>query len=135
MPELMQRESVKPVPPVRFPDLAPRRVASALMYPVGSGRVRRGFVQFHPQTADRLGLAPADTIVLNQYGTAWPFRVERLAGVERGHVRLNDTDMDVMGICPGVVLTAHRVPQLAALPHNWPVERDRHDWLIPVEAS
>jgi anaerobic selenocysteine-containing dehydrogenase len=97
--------------------------------------VRRGFVQIHPQTADRFGFGPGDTILLNQNGTAWPFRAERLAGIERGHARLNNAEMDVIGICPGIVLAAHRAPQPAALPHNWPVEHNRHDWLVPKELT
>ena len=135
MPELMQRESVKPAPPVWLTGLSRERISGTLLYPVGSGSVQQGCVQIHPHTADRFGFAPGETILLNQYGTAWPFRVERTTGVERGHARINNTEMDVKGICPDIMLAAHRAPRPEALPHNWPAERNRHDWLIPKELS
>jgi hypothetical protein len=48
---------------------------------------------------------------------------------------MNNAEMAFMGIRHGVPVAAHRVPSPAALPHDWPVEHNRHDWLVPKEMS
>ncbi len=90
-------------------------------------------MQVHPQTADRFGFAPGDSVVLDLGGVFWPFRAERSAEVKPGQARMNSAEMAFMGIRQGTPLVARRVPSPAALPHNWPVEHNRHDWLVPTE--
>ena len=103
------------------------------MYPIGSGHLRRGVVQVNPLTAAQLGLEPGDSVVLNQNGAIWPFLAESFVGIEPGQAGLNRTEMTVMGIRYGTPLVAHRVPHPAALLHDWPAQRGRHDWLVPME--
>ena len=133
MPELLNREGARRARYGRLSGVSRQPWTDVLLDPVGSEHVRRGIVQINPQTADCFGFGPGDSVVLNQGGIVWPFRAERFAGVEPGQVRMNRAEMAVMGILNDVPLAAHRATQPAALPHNWPAQKDRHDWMVPME--
>ena len=65
-----------------------------------------GWVCLNPDTVNRLGLRPGDTVWLNDKRTPAPFTIESREDVERGHAWLNPGEMAVMGLGDGARLTA-----------------------------
>jgi hypothetical protein len=98
------------------PNAARRYATTRSLIVRASNQAGYGWVCLNPETVNRLGLKPGDTVWLGDRKTPAPFSVESHQDVEPGQARLNAREMMTMGVAVGTKLAAssvyHQSPSL-----------------------
>ena len=102
------------------PNAARRYATTRCLVVSASEQAGYGWVCLNPETVNRLGLKPGDTVWLGHEGTPASFSIESHEGVERGQAWINPREMAAMGVREGTKLAASSIYHETSLPHKEP---------------